>query len=289
MKKILLTSILSTTVLLTACGSDDNNEEADSNGQGTSTEENSNEENESDNNSDDSLTGEDVLNEAIALYDDVTSLYVVREGALDQDISMPDDEEEAGDASVEMNITESQLHVIQDGEFYQRNENSITSIVNEEGEDPEEQNMGTSISFTDADDANYLISYDEGDTEAIRYEGPDPSEFSFSDYSNPYEQMLENGEVELLGEEEINGFQTYHVSVEEDGEVTEFWFDTETFFEIQNTLQSESESQDGEFQSEGGGTNTVVEYELNIEPDMSQFQAPDDIEVVDGSVGDTIG
>ncbi|GAF11122.1 hypothetical protein JCM19046_1612 [Bacillus sp. JCM 19046] len=288
MKKILFTSILSSTVLLTACGSDDANGDADNNDQETPTEESATEENESDTNGENSMTGEDVLNEAIALYDDVTSLYVVREGALDQNISMPDDEE-AGDAEIEMNITETQLQVIQDGDFYQRNEHSITSIVNEEGQDPEEQDMGTTVSFTDADDPNYLISYDEGDTEAIRYEGPDTGDFSFSEYAYPYEQMLENGEVELIGEEEINGYQTYHISVEEDGEVTEFWFDTETFFEIQSTLNSESESQDGEFQTEGGGMNTVVEYELNIEPDMSQFQAPDDIEVVDGEIEDTIG
>lgn len=66
MKKVLFTSILSSTVLLTACGSDDANGDADSNDQETPTEENATEKNESDTNGENSMTGEDVLNEAIA-------------------------------------------------------------------------------------------------------------------------------------------------------------------------------------------------------------------------------
>ncbi|MDQ0209043.1 hypothetical protein [Alkalicoccobacillus murimartini] len=71
--------------------------------------------------------------------------------------------------------------------------------------------------------------------------------------------------------------------------IGEYWFDKETFFEVKSEISMSSESEEQNLDSAVTAGDTVFEYELNPDFDETLFQVPEDLEVVDSEVGDTIG
>ncbi|WP_099304076.1 hypothetical protein [Bacillus sp. Marseille-P3800] len=287
MKKTWLVALCSTTVLLAACtdGEDENTEE-NANGNGE-TEETTDQAAE-----DDELTAEDILQEAIALYDGLEGLYMetVGEGDIDFSIDEEDIEDEIDEEAnstelgLEMNIR--QWTFVDGDDFYDRSEQEMIMDVETDSDANTEETV--SYSFTDYDDPAYAIMYDEGDDEAIRIERD--LDFDFSHMAQRYEDLLDNAdELTLVGEEEVNGYQTYHVEAEMDGETMAFYFDQDTYFSVRDEIIGGDDDMDttldGGFQAE----DDVIDYELNPEFDESLFQAPDDMDVTDGEISDTIG
>ncbi|UTR06014.1 hypothetical protein MM326_18345 [Alkalihalobacillus sp. LMS6] len=287
MKKTWLVALCSTTVLLAACtdGEDENTEE-NANGNGE-TEETTDQASE-----DDELTAEDILQEAIALYDGLEGLYMetVGEGDIDFSIDEEDIEDEIDEEAnstelgLEMNIR--QWTFVDGDDFYDRSEQEM--IMNMETDSDASTEETVSYSFTDYSDPAYAIMYDEGDDEAIRIERD--LDFDFSHMAQRYEDLLDNAdELTLVGEEEVNGYQTYHVEAEMDGETMAFYFDQDTYFSVRDEIIGGDDDMDttldGGFQAE----DDVIDYELNPEFDESLFQAPDDMDVTDGEISDTIG
>ncbi|MFS0788197.1 hypothetical protein ABC345_17685 [Shouchella sp. 1P09AA] len=287
MKKTWLVALCSTTVLLAAC-MDGEDENTDENANGNAeTEETTDQAAE-----DDELTAEDILQEAIALYDGLEGLYMETVGEGDFDFSIDeediedeiDEEANSTELGLEMNIR--QWTFVDRDDFYDRSEQEM--IMNMETDSEANTEERISYSFTDYDDPAYAIMYDEGDDEAIRVERD--LDFDFSQMAQRYEDLLENAdELTLVGEEEVNGYQTYHVEAEMDGETMAFYFDQDTYFSVRDEIVGGNDDMDttldGGFQAE----DDVIDYELNPEFDESLFQAPDDMEVTDGDISDTIG
>ncbi|MBM7837072.1 hypothetical protein JOC54_000303 [Alkalihalobacillus xiaoxiensis] len=286
MRKVMLTGLLSTAVLLGACsdGEDENTNGDNGNTNNEQEETNDNGDNNASNEEDD-LTAEEIMEEVIALYNGLEGLYVEAEGSGDVSFEMPEDEEEIGDAEMDLNTSSKEWNFMQDGMIYNRSEVMIAIGVEEEGGETAEEET-TTISFTDIDDPNYAITYEEGDEEAVRYEDEITQDFTFSMMAEPYQDVLDNGSLTLVGEEEINGYQTYNVEAEQDGETMSFWIDQETFFPIKETMKesNEGETVEGSVEAE----DTVIDFELNPTFDESAFVAPDDLTVEDGELADTI-
>jgi len=287
MKKTWLVALCSTTVLLAACtdGEDENTEE-NANGNGE-TEETTDQAAE-----DDELTAEDILQEAIALYDGLEGLYMETVGEGDIDFSIDEEDiedeidEEANSAELGLEMNIRQWTFVDGDDFYDRSEQEMIMDVETDSDANTEETV--SYSFTDYDDPAYAIMYDEGDDEAIRIERD--LDFDFSHMAQRYEDLLDNAdELTLVGEEEVNGYQTYHVEAEMDGETMAFYFDQDTYFSVRDEIIGGDDDMDttldGGFQAE----DDVIDYELNPEFDESLFQAPDDMEVTDGDISDTIG
>lgn len=272
-------------LFLTACGDEEQDEAA--NGQeDTEQQEESVEEVNEDNAADENKepTAEEVLEGAVAFYEDLDGLYFVVESEMDMET---DGEEDMPEGEATTTTREVQWQFMTDEEYYNRLEVEMTTEGEEEGEEFSEE-QPTTYQFTDIEDSSYTISYDEGDTEAIRYEsGTDGGEMDdLSSGAYQYEQLLEDAELTYVDEEEVNGYETYHIEAEQDGEVTEYWFDQETYYEIRQET-----SQSGGDESLAGSADNeieVVEYEANPEFDESLFEAPDEIEVVDGELEDTL-
>ncbi|MFB4213305.1 hypothetical protein ACE1TH_15550 [Shouchella sp. JSM 1781072] len=287
MKKTWLVALCSTTVLLAACtdGEDENTEE-NANGNGE-TEETTDQAAE-----DDELTAEDILQEAIALYDGLEGLYMETVGEGDIDFSIDEEDiedeidEEANSAELGLEMNIRQWTFVDGDDFYDRSEQEMIMDVETDSDANTEETV--SYSFTDYDDPAYAIMYDEGDDEAIRIERD--LDFDFSHMAQRYEDLLDNAdELTLVGEEEVNGYQTYHVEAEMDGETMAFYFDQDTYFSVRDEIIGGDDDMDttldGGFQAE----DDVIDYELNPEFDESLFQAPDDMDVTDGEISDTIG
>ncbi|WYP26456.1 hypothetical protein NSQ54_19365 [Alkalihalobacillus sp. FSL W8-0930] len=286
MKKAIVLTVTGA-VFLAACGSEDESQTATANETAeTGTEETMNEEKESDEDAEDTPSAEEIVEEAIAFYDGLTSLYMVSEGEVSVDFDA--DQENVPEGDVSTSITETHWNFIQDGELYTRMDLEFSTEGEEDGEAFSDE-MPPSYQFSDLDDPVFTITYDEGDEEAIRYEqGVDPTQDDLSDWASLYENLLENAELTYVGEEEINGFSTYHIEADRDGQVTEYWFDQETFYEIK--MESETAVEDAEHAAgDTSSSGAVIEYEVNPDFDESLFQAPDDVEVVDGELEDTFG
>jgi hypothetical protein len=191
------------------------------------------------------------------------------------------------EGDISTSITETHWNFIQEGELYTRMDMEFSTEGEEDGEAFSDE-MPTTYQFSDLDDPSLTITYDEGDEEAIRYEqGIDPTQDDLSDWASLYENLLEDAELTYVGEEEINGYSTYHIEAERDGQVTEYWFDQETFYEIK--MGSETAVEDAEHAAgDTSSSGAVIEYEVNPEFDESLFQAPEDVEVVDGELEDTL-
>ncbi|CAM3872571.1 hypothetical protein [Alkalicoccus chagannorensis] len=234
---------------------------------------------------DEMLNAEEIVEEAIALYDDLDSIYFEIEGEIDQELEA----EDMPDGEIEMTTWERQWDFIEDGDFYNRLELEMRSEGEEEGEDFETEEP-RSYTFTDADDPDHQISYEEGDEEAIRYEQPiEGDQEDLSAGAVQYEMLLDEADLTLDGEQEVNGFEAYRIEAETDGAVTTYWFDVETFYEVKRESEEESDAEDLDAEVGAGMGNTVViEYELNPDFDEELFEAPDDIEVVDGTFEDTL-
>ncbi|MEN0645385.1 hypothetical protein MKY91_19655 [Alkalicoccobacillus gibsonii] len=279
MKKAIVLSVI-VAVFLAACGSEDESQTATAN----ETEETGTEEAVSED-TEDAPSAEEIVEEAIAFYDGLTSLYMVSEGEVN--VAFDGEQEDVPEGDISTSITETHWNFIREGELYTRMDLEFSTEGEEDGEAFSDE-MPTTYQFSDLDDPALTITYDEGDEEAIRYEqGIDPTQEDLSDWASLYETLLEDAELTYVGEEEINGYSTYHIEAERDGQVTEYWFDQETFYEIK--MESETAVEDAEHAAgDTSSSGAVIEYEVNPDFDESLFQAPDDVEVVDGELEDTL-
>ncbi|MEK4566851.1 hypothetical protein MKX54_19415 [Alkalihalobacillus sp. FSL R5-0424] len=285
MKKAIVITVTGA-VFLAACGSEEESQTATANEtEETGTEETTSEEADANEDTEDAPSAEEILEKAIAFYDGLTSLYMVSEGEISVDFDA--DQENVPEGDVSTSITETHWNFIQDGELFTRMDLEFSTEGEEDGEAFSDE-MPTSYQFSDLDDPVFTITYDEGDEEAIRYEqGVDPTQDDLSDWANLYEGLLEDAELTYVGEEEINGFSTYHIEADRDGQVNEYWFDQETFYEIK--MESETAVEDAEHAAgDTSSSGAVIEYEVNPDFDESLFQAPEDVEVVDGEFEDTL-
>ncbi|TSB47441.1 LolA family protein [Alkalicoccobacillus porphyridii] len=278
MKKLLVCA-LTGLVFLSACVEEEQGEEEFGAANGE-VEQNDSDQNELDA---DTPSPEDILNEAIAFYDDLTGLYIVVDG--ESDVELDGEQENVPEGSISMSTKETQWNFIEDGALFTRLE--LESFVDgeEEGEDFAAEQQ-TNIQFSDLDDPNYTITYDEGDDQAVRFEtGASADQEDMTIWASEYQSLLEEAELAYVGEEEINGYLTYQIEATLDGEVTSYWFDQETYFEIktEHSTVADTENAAGDTDS----TIEVVEYEVNPEFDESLFQAPEGVEVVDGELEDT--
>lgn len=279
MKKAIVLSVTGA-VFLAACGSEEEGQTATAN----ETEETGTEEAVSED-TEDAPSAEEIVEEAIAFYDGLTSLYMVSEGEVN--VAFDGEQEDVPEGDISTSITETHWNFIREGELYTRMDLEFSTEGEEDGEAFSDE-MPTTYQFSDLDDPALTITYDEGDEEAIRYEqGIDPTQEDLSDWASLYETLLEDAELTYVGEEEINGYSTYHIEAERDGQVTEYWFDQETFYEIK--MESETAVEDAEYAAgDTSSSGAVIEFEVNPDFDESLFQAPDDVEVVDGELEDTL-
>ncbi|KYG34106.1 hypothetical protein [Alkalihalobacillus trypoxylicola] len=287
MKKTMAATLLSIGMFLGACNSEQASNQSNNNETDIQTEDvgaREEDTNEEENPSEGSLTAEEILEEAIALYNDLDGLYVVRGGSGDINLDPPESDEAGNlDLNLEMNTYEW-IYMI-DGDYYNRTE-LVSEVYGEEGENGDMEER-TSYSFTELDNPTYLISYEEGDGVGIRFESP-IEEFSFSMLGERYQSLLNNAELTFIGEEEVNGFHTYHIKSEQNGHVEEYWFDSETFFEVKVTSTFGSSTGVDSVDSLATAEDQVMEYELNPDFDETLFQVPNDLEISDGQLEDTL-
>lgn len=289
MKKTLAAALVGV-LALSACGTDDENGDTSNGndeGQGdqeqTSENENS-EEQEQEEQEEEPPNAEEIIDEAIAFYDDLEGLYFVTEGDMDMDLD--EEQENVPEGNITTTIQETQWDFIEDGTYYNRLELDMAMEGEEDGEAFSEDDP-TEYQFSDLEDPTYTIVYDEGDEQAIRYEaGAQLEEPDMSSWAGEYEVLRDEAALTFVGEEEINGFQTYHIEADNEGDVSEHWFDQETYYEIkwERHTSADEEHAAGDTASD----SEVVEFEANPEFDETLFEAPDDIEVVDGELEDTL-
>ncbi|TDL31210.1 hypothetical protein E2R51_15615 [Jeotgalibacillus sp. S-D1] len=191
-------------------------------------------------------SAEDILGQAASLHEELDSVYFKAERTT-----------ETAEGTVDSSTVEKQWLYEQDENFYRH--------IEYEEEDR------TSYLFTDLEDPNFLIEYAEGDDEAQRYENAFTENADLGHGAHSYEYLLEHAELSLIGEEEVNGYQTYHVQATQEGQTTDYWFDQDTFYEVKTQYQS--------FGTETYSTE-ILDYELNPEFDKGLFQAPDEIETL---------
>lgn len=223
MKK-LFTLSLTSMLILAACNDDsdadsEGNEETDDQSQEETTDSEVSNEKETE------PEAEEILSEAASFYDDLDGLYFQSSGEVN--IETGGEESEIPEADLTHSINESQWEFMTDDEYYNRLEVETTIEGEEEGETVYNEEPVT-YQFTDLTDTSYLISYDEGDAEAVRYEGGTDAEDmnDLSAGSAQYELVLDEAdEFNYVGEEEVNGYQTYHIEVVQNDEITKYWFD----------------------------------------------------------------
>lgn len=291
MKKTLATA-LAGVLVLSACGTDDENGESSNENEEEQEEASGNEENEEqqqeeqqqEEQEEEPPSAEEIIDEAIAFYDGLEGLYFVTEGDMDMDLD--EEQENVPEGNITTTIQETQWDFIEDGTYYNRLELDMAMEGEEDGEAFSEDDP-TEYQFSDLEDPAYTIAYDEGDEQAIRYEaGAQLEEPDMSSWAGEYEVLRDEAALTFVGEEEINGFQTYHIEADNEGDVSEHWFDQETYYEIkwERHTSADEEHAAGDTASD----SEVVEFEANPEFDETLFEAPDDIEVVDGELEDTL-
>lgn len=171
-----------------------------------------------------------LFSERLCFFDDLDGLYFEVEGQLD--VSVDRDGNVISDGE---NITmlEKHWHYMKDDEYCNRFQIDTIQETEENGESKVEEEP-TSYTFTDVDDPEYQFDYNEGDESAIHYEVDRVEEIESIPGAAPHERRLEESVLTYLGEEEVNGYQTYVVqSVDEDMETTH-WYDQDTYYEVQS-------------------------------------------------------
>ncbi|TGB01407.1 LolA family protein [Halobacillus salinus] len=153
------------------------------------------------------------------------------------------------------------------------NENNKTKIITEAA--------NGDISKT-LNDGEKIISYSALQDAAFEMDAPETEEGAATQSQRAQierrlEQTRETHNVELIGEEKWNGFDTYHIKAvpKEEGEgltgIEEYWLTTEDWF----IVKSVTESKDMKV------NYSVSELEINPEFDASTFEIelPEDVEV----------
>ncbi|KYG29594.1 hypothetical protein [Alkalihalobacillus trypoxylicola] len=255
-------AISSLMVVMVACGEDNGNNddtvEAEETDEQVETEVNNDETEEAEN---DFLAVEDIVKAAMEAEANLQSAF--RHNVMTMGI----------DADVDENITEEEEGVAQEEEIleytYVHEDGSVSTRTERIVE-------GQPTEYT-ADDSEYSLQYTEGEDIAYRVEmfdvEGDPADIH--PMNNQFEQYLENYDVVLEGEEEVNGYTTYHVSFTGEEEVLHYWFDQETY----EVIRMENEDEQNPFRI----TLDVIEYEHNIDYDEAFFLLedvmPEDIDI----------
>ncbi|EZH66574.1 hypothetical protein DH09_11680 [Bacillaceae bacterium JMAK1] len=224
---------------------------------------------------------EEVVQRAAMFFEDLDGLLFEVEGQLDVSVDRDGNVIEDGE---NFTMLEKHWHYLKDDEYYNRFQIDTIQETEENGESKVEEEP-TSYTFTDVDDPEYQFDYNEGDESAIRYEVDRVEEIELIPGAAPLERRLEESVLTYLGEEEVNGYQTYVVqSVDEDMETTH-WYDQDTYYEVQSETVI---SRDDEDNVETISIITVLDYEKDPEFEESLFTVPDELEVVEGDMMDTI-
>ena len=152
------------------------------------------------------------------------------------------------------------------------NENNRTKVITETADGEVSKSVN---------DGEKIISYSAVQEEAYEMEAPEMDEGTLEQSQRKQmerrlEQIRETHTIELLGEEEINGFDTYHIKAvpKEEGEMVgleEYWLTTDYWFIVKSKTQS------GDIEV----NYTVTELEVNPSFDDSTFtiDLPEGVEV----------
>ncbi|MFB4159514.1 hypothetical protein ACE1TF_06485 [Geomicrobium sp. JSM 1781026] len=259
-----LLGVTSLSLVLIACNGDaDTSEETDNETDEETTGQSDEEDDVAEADDDGEMTVEEIIDAAIAAEDDFQSIYShsVMTTGVDGDTEADVPEEETGVAQEEELIEYIYHH--EDGSVSNRMERMI------DGE-PTEYTAGDSeytLTYTEDEDVAYRV-------EQVDVEG-DPADVNVRE--NQFDQMMEDYEVTLEGEEEINDYMTYHLTFSDEEEVRHYWIDQDTF----EVIRLENEHAENPFRI----TFEVLEYELDIDYDEAFFQLEDvigdDVEIED--------
>ncbi|MBM7631026.1 hypothetical protein [Geomicrobium sediminis] len=225
---------------------------------------------------------EEVVQRAAMFFEDLDGLYFEVEGQLDVTVDRDGNVIEDGE---NVTMLEKHWHYMKDDEYYNRFQIDTIQETEENGELKVEEEP-TSYTFTDRDDPEYQFDYNEGDESAIRYEVDRVEEIESIPGAAPHERRLEESVLTYLGEEDVNGYQTYVVQSEIDDMQMTHWYDQDTYYEVQSETVI---SRDDEDNVETISIITVLDFEKDPEFEESLFTVPDEVEVVEGDIMDTVG
>ncbi|GAJ98924.1 hypothetical protein [Geomicrobium sp. JCM 19055] len=264
MKKMYpLVGMTSVSMILAACATDEGTNDEQQDDPITESDEEVADADEPEDSSDHHQTAEEIIEAAIAAEEERQSFSMHSVMTMGIDASVDEDipEEEDGEAEEREFVEYSYSH--EDGTVSTRNETMV------DGE-PTEYTAG---------DSEYTLFYTEGDDVAYRVEQfeieDDPADVN--PMANQFEQFLEDYEVELVGEEEVNGFMSYHITFSDDVEVRHYWIEQETY----EIVKMDNEHEDNPFRI---GLD-VLEFEESIDYDEAFFKLedvlPEDVEIED--------
>ncbi|EZH65307.1 hypothetical protein DH09_16860 [Bacillaceae bacterium JMAK1] len=264
MKKMYpLVGMTSAAMILAACATDEGTNGEEQEEPITESDEEVADAEEPEDSSDNNQTAEEIIEAAIAAEEERQSfsMHSVMTMGIDASVDENIPDEEDGEAEEREFVEYSYSH--EDGSVSTRNETIV------DGE-PTEYTAG---------DSEYTLFYTEGDDVAYRVEQfeieDDPADVN--PMANQFERFLEDYEVELVGEEEVNGFMSYHLTFSDDVEVRHYWIEQETY----EIVKMDNEHEDNPFRI---GLD-VLEFEESIDYDEAFFKLedvlPEDVEIED--------
>jgi len=258
-----LVGMTSVAMILAACATDEGTNDEQQDDPITESDEEVADADEPEDSSDHQQTAEEIIEAAIAAEEERQSFSMHSVMTMGIDASVDEDipEDEDDEAEEREFVEYSYNH--EDGTVSTRNETIV------DGE-PTEYTAG---------DSEYTLFYTEGDDVAYRVEQfeieDDPADVN--PMANQFEQFLEDYEVELVGEEEVNGFMSYHIAFSDDVEVRHYWIEQETY----EIVKMDNEHEDNPFRI---GLD-VLEFEESIDYDEAFFKLedvlPEDVEIED--------
>lgn len=81
-------------------------------------------------------------------------------------------------------------------------------------------------------DGEEILIYTEGEDTAHIYPSESEDEMEFADEASLMEERINTFDSHFIGEEKINGYNTYHVTLERETESYEYWFEKDTYFTV---------------------------------------------------------
>ncbi len=137
--------------------------------------------------------------------------------------------------------------------------------------------------YTDKEDPEYSIYYEEGNSEAVRYESPS-KETWFHQQRELFEGALEEGEIQYVREEEINGFEADVLEIAFHN-VSYHWFDQDSSFEVRSEIDADVEGEGiiNSNMEEQDLTEEILKYDVNPAFEESLFETPEEIELMEGT------
>ncbi|MBB5174299.1 LolA family protein [Texcoconibacillus texcoconensis] len=200
---------------------------------------------------------EDILANALSESDELDAFYM----ETDMQISMEGEETEKMNAK-EWHFPEDS-GISKDRKELTRNEGTTTYIVS---------------------DGDMSLSYEEGDTEAVQNEVIQAEmESELNQRLQMVEDYQDTHDIELVGEEEVNGRDTYHVLMETSDEEAANE-DVEVWIDQENWLLMKQISHMGDLRL----TFEIIDLDTDPEYDEELFtlDLPEDVEIVDNQVNE---